>query len=249
MTFEVWDPSTPDVTFKPADVSFPAFEFYKQQAAEIAEYIRSVEVSEDNVKEVKKELAQARKITDELNKRRIAIKKEILVSFDAFEGNVKDLSAIISEAEGELRSKVHELEELEREQKKAQIRKLWDRRAGQYQINNMIPNAFEQWMIPQYLNKTVSMKNVEKEMISWLENTEGDIDTLKALGEDYLVEYLGTLDLKQAIAEVNRRNEIREIITETEDEEVAATFIVIGAKDITMTEMLLKNNNITFTRR
>ena len=249
MEFEVWDPSKPDVTFKPADVSFPAFEFYRQQAVEIADYIRKIEVTESNVKDVKKELAQARKITDELSKRRIAIKKEILISFDSFEEKVKELGGVISEAEGELRSKVHELEEAEREAKKNQIRDLWDKRAAQYQITDMIPGAFDRWLIPQYLNKTVSMKNVEKEMVDWLENTEGDIETLRAMGEEYLVEYLGTLDLKQAISEVNRRNEIRESINDTEDEEETATFIVAGTKDIKMTELLLKENNISYLRR
>lgn len=250
MEFKIWDPSTPDVSFEPARVKFPAFTFYRKQALGIAEYVRSVEVTEDNVKEVKKELAQVRKITDELSKRRIAIKREILTDFDVFEAEVKDLSGIISEAEGELREKVRQLDELERERKEAQIRELWDKRAGQYQITGYVQNAFNRWLLPQYLNKSTSMKAIEREMVDWLETTEKEIDTLRNMDDEYLVEYLGVLDMAQAIKAVNERNEIREAIAEEDDEETeTATFIITGEKDITLTELLLKNNGINFIRR
>lgn len=249
MEFKIWDPSTPDVSFEPAKIKFPAFEFYKKQAQGIAEYVRSVEVTENNVKDVKKELAQVRKITDELSKRRIAIKREILTDFDAFEAEVKDLSGIISEAEGELREKVRELDEAERNRKEEQIRELWDKRAAQYQINNYLPNAFNVWLIPQYLNKSTSLKSVEREMVDWLETTEKEIDALKIMDDEYLVEYLGVLDMAQAIRNVNERNEIREAITEEEEETETATFIITGEKDITLAELLLKNNGINFIRR
>lgn len=250
MDFKVWDPSQPDVSFQPAKVTFPAFEFYKTQARQIAEYIRSVEVTESNVKEVKKELAQARKITDELSRRRIAIKKEILAEFDEFETEVKDLSGVISEAEKELRGKVHQLEEMEREKKEEKIRELWEKRACQYQIYDLLPNAFNRWMLPQYLNKTVTMKSIEKEMIDWLENTEAEIETLRAMDDEYLVEYLGTLDMTQAIRAVNERNDIRDAIAEsTYEENETATFIITGDKDIKLTELLLKNNNINYIKR
>lgn len=250
MNFDIWDPSTPDVTFRPAEVTFPAFDFYKKQAAQIAEYIRSVEVTEDNVKEVKKDLAQARKITDELSRRRIQIKKEILKEFDSFEGEVKELSGIISEAEAGLRSKVHQLEELEREKKEDRIRELWNTRACQYQIYQLLPGAFERWMLPQYLNKTVSMKSIEREMIDWLENTEREINTLRSMDDEYLVEYLGTLDMAQAIQAVNERNDIRDTIAEnTYEDDETATFIITGDKDIKLTELLLTNNNINYIKK
>ena len=52
--FEVWDSTKgPDVSFKAAPVAFPAYETYKQQAMMAADYIRSIDLSEDNVKQVK----------------------------------------------------------------------------------------------------------------------------------------------------------------------------------------------------
>ena len=249
MTFDVWDPSKPDVTFRPAEVSFPAFEFYKEQARKISEYIRSVEVTEENVKDVKKELAQARAITDELSRRRIAVKKEILAQFDGFEEEVKELSGIISEAEAELRGKVYLMEEMEREEKKRRIIDLWNARAEQYQITELVTDPFDRWFAQMYLNKTVTMKMIEKEMVDWLEETERDINTARKMGEEYLVEYLRTLDLRDAIASVNERNEIQKAIAGNQQEDDTAVFVVSGEKDIKLTEMLLTTNKITFTRR
>lgn len=249
MEFKVWDPSTPDVTFETARVAFPAFTFYREQALEIAEYVRSVAVTEDNVKDVKKELAQVRKVTDELARRRIAIKREILTDFDVFEAEVKDLSEIISDAERELRAKVRELDEAERDRKEEQIRELWDKKAAFYQINQYIPNAFNVWLIPSYLNKSVSMKSIEREMTEWLETTEKEISTLKAMDDEYLVEYLGVLDMAKAINNVNERREIRETISEETEETDTATFIVTGEKDIKLAEVLLKSYEINYIRR
>ena len=41
LKFKVWDTDTPDVAFKPAQIMFPAYEFYKGQAEQIAEHLES----------------------------------------------------------------------------------------------------------------------------------------------------------------------------------------------------------------
>ena len=256
MEFEVWDTSKPDVTFEPAKITFPALGFYMQQAEKIADYINSIEVTEDNIKDVKKDLAAARKVTKALSDRRIAIKKEILSDYEVFEQQVKDLSAVIDVAEDELREKVNALEEKEREEKLADIEELWGKRINLYQISELDPNAFDVWFDQRYLNKTVTMKTVETEMVEWLEATEKDIEACKSMDDEVLIEYLGTYDLAKAIQNVNERERLREMITEECDEEEddfesepSAIFMVIGAKDIKLTEMILKENNINYRRK
>jgi hypothetical protein len=249
MNFEVWDQSCPDVSFEPAKVIFPAFEFYKKQAGAIAEYVQSIEVTDENIKDVKKELAQVRKVTDELSKRRIAIKREILTDFDVFEAEVKELSGIISSAEDELRGKVRELDEIERENKKAAVYELWYKRSSSYAAAG-IPEAVLHFLKPQHLNKSTSMKAIEKEMVEWLEKSEAEINTLRKMGDEYYIEYLKNPDMTQAIQAVDERNTLKEMYLENEENETAtATFIITGEKDITLTEMLLKSNNINFIRR
>ena len=248
----VRDEQTPDVKYQVAKVTFDSFPEYKAKCLLIAEHIRNTEVTEDNLPEVKKELAAARKITDELNSRKVQIKKIILSDYTIFEGEVKELKGIIDEADGELRGKVNALEEQARDRKKEEIRQVFLKRIGQYQIGTLIPDAFDRWWHEDLANKSKSMKAVEADMVDWLEGTEKDITTLKGMDKEILVEYLDTMDLAAAIQTVNARNARRQVVEDAPDdivpEEQVAVFRVYGAKDITLAEMLLKNNNITYRK-
>lgn len=251
MQFEIWDQSKPDVSFTPASVTFPAFEFYRVQAQRIADEILNTEVTEENIADVKKLLADARKVTDGLNQRRIEIKKEILRDYEDFEDQVKTLALIISDADHEVRAMVRQLDEEERNKKEEVIRELWNKRVTGYQIEDLAPDAFNAWLTPQMLNKSTSMKAVETDMVEWLEASEKAIDTLKSMDDEYLVEYLGCFDFTSAVATVNNRNEMRARITNTKDEdtEEKAIFVVYGKKDIKLTESLLNENEIEYQRQ
>lgn len=252
---QLWDPSQPDVTCNKALVKFPAFEHYKQQAQQIARYINSIVLTDDNVKDVKKDLAAARKVTDGLDKKRIQIKNAILEEYVGFESQVKELQGIIKEAESTLRTKVREMEEEERQAKKVQIREIWDKRYPLYEISQYLTpdDAFRSWLTPQHLNKSTSIKSIEKEMVEWLEATDKDVSTVKSMGDDYLIEYIGCLNLPDAISAVNLRNEIKMEIEQGEYEEITsettATFIITGEKNIKLTELLLKDNDIEYRKR
>lgn len=251
---ELWDASQHDVTVKTASVNFPAYEHYKQQAQQIAKYISGIVLTEDNVKDVKKELAAARKITDGLDRKRIDIKKMILSDYIKFEEQVKDIQTIIKDAEDELRMKVREMDEEERAAKREEIHDIWCKRYQMYNLAQYLTEdaVFEKWLTPQHLNKTTSLKSIEKNMVEWLEKTDKDLKSIESMDKEYLIEYLNCLDLSEAITATNIRMGIRsEIDKDEEDEgdEATAAFIVTGEKDIKFTEMLLKENGIEFIKR
>ena len=85
-------------------------------------------------------------------------------------------------------------------------------------------------------------------MVKWLEDRQRDIDTLKSMDNEYTVEYIDSLDLASTIAAVNHRHEIRNAVSEDEDTEDTATFIIKGKKDIKLTETLLTENEIEYRR-
>lgn len=251
MKFEILK-KEPDVTFQPATVGFPSYEKYKAQAAAVAEYIGSIEVTPDNVKEVKKTLAQARKITDGLNRKRIDIKKEVLKDYTVFEAQVKELSRIVDDADGKVRAMVKQLEEAEREQKKEQLRAIWDKRVAMYEdVSSLLKSPFEAWLRPQHLNKAISLSGAEKDMTEWLEKKSSEIATMRSMGEAYLTGYIRTGDTVSAIREVQETDSIKETIRAApeESEEQTAVFIIKGAQQITLTELLLKTNSIEYQRR
>lgn len=250
LKFEVWDPDMPDVAFKPAQIMFPAYEFYKEQAERIAEYVSGIEPTEENVKEVKKTLAQSRKLVKALSDRRIQIKKDLLQDFSKFETQVKEISGIIDEADATVRDKVRELEEAERESKRLAILDLWNKRISGYRIDGLIPDLFDLWLQPRHLNATTTMKTIETEMVEFLEQTEQDMNALDAFDDEYRVEYLGTLNLAEAIAAVKHREEVLESFRGEQEEETeeTATFIIRGKKNIKLAEMILTENDIEYVK-
>lgn len=235
------------VQYMPAKVDFPDYEIIRQNALELADRIHKVEVTEENVTIVKKDLAQVRKIVTELNNRRKLVKAEILKDYNTFESQIKDIDSIITDAENAVRMQTRQIEEEARRRKHDAIREIWDKRAWQYTIS-MYGDFFEKWLQPVHLNKTTSMKSIEKDMTDWLEARQKDMDTLLGMDGEYFVEYIDCLDISEAITAVNHRREIRKAMKEDEEIEDVATFIITGKKNIKLVEMLLNENEIEYRR-
>lgn len=251
MEFEILK-KEPDVRFSPAKVGFPSYEKYKAQATAIAEYIGDIEVTPENVKEVKKTLAQARKITDGLNRKRIDIKKAVLEDFSVFEDQVKELSRIVDEADSKVRAMVKTLEEEERVNKRKILLDVWNKRITMYEnVTSLLPDPFNTWLQPKHLNKTTTLTSVERDMVEWLEKKSSELATMKEMGDAYLTSYIKTGDMVQAIKDAQTTEQIHQMIRAApeEPEEQTAVFVVKGSQQITLTELLLKTNNIEYQRR
>lgn len=251
MELTLWSESELQVV--PARVSFPGFGAFRSQAQEVADYISSIVLTEENLKEVKKDLAAARRVVNGLNDQRIAIKKAILEEYTAFEEQIKELSGIVHDAEDDLRKKVNALEELERDQKRDALREIYQKRIWQYTFGELVPDGFDRWLKPQHLNKSTSVNQAERDMVSWMEEMQEDVDAMVALGRDYLGEFLICGDATMAIRNMDARKKAAEAAERVIDEEdmpvKRATFIITGDKDIDMTVLLLKKYNINFERK
>lgn len=237
-----------DVTFDIPQVSFPAYQEYKEKAQMIADYIGQMEVDPDNIKETKQTLAKARKLTDRLSRIRIDMKKAILQNYTVFEGQVNEITRIVGDADCELRKKVRQLEDAERDAKKEEIFAIWQKRVAPYPIIEAgMPDAFERWFSPKHLNKTATMKSVEKDMTEWIQKTYTDMQTALGMGREYLIAYGWKGDLAEAIEAVKVQKETEDRVSGlTEDEEVKETFIVYGRKDIDLAKMLFADHNINY---
>lgn len=241
-----------DVTYEVPQVNFPAYEEYKEKAYAVAEYIYSMEATEENIKETKATLAKARKLTDKLNRARIDMKKEILKNYTTFEAQVKEIIGIIDDADKEIRAKVKDMEEAERQRKKAAIYELWLKRIPAYDydlLNAVMPDAFDRWLTPKHLNKSTSMKSIETEVTAWLQKTLTEIGTLRDMGDDYLEAYSYTGDMAAAIKQVQQREDFLDTMHGLKDEdleEMSQTFVVYGDDNISKAEDLLRRNNIKF---
>lgn len=232
-------------------IEFPEYEDLLAQATQVAEYLKTLEVNEDNIKENKKILATANKAIKELNDRRIKIKKAIMVPYDEFAEKVKNIESIVKEADELVRSQVRDLEEREREEKKAEIQEIWDKRISAYEYAKIM--TFGDFLDSRHLNKTTALKKVEDEMVETLEKWEKDLKLLSGMedAKELIRAYSFTQDVTEAMNRVSIDKEAikrQEEILKNEDLEVKKIYIfkITDEKDAKLAEMLLKENNIEF---
>lgn len=231
-------------------VVFSGYESLKAQAQDIAEYIETVAVTEDNVKASKKMLAAVNKAVKELEDRRIAVKKAMIEPYLEFEEQVKEIVGIVKGADEVVRSQVRALEEVERIVKREQLRLIWDKRIEHYPFGGSV--LFEDFISEQHLNKTMAIDKVEEQMVEYLEKVNSDIKVIAYLehSDDVLTEYLKIKDLNQAVENVHERHrlsvEAGKIIGRGDASEKGDVYYIMveGRKDCKMASLLLTENGI-----
>lgn len=235
----------------PGDITFNGFEKLKTEALQLSEQITQVEVTEENVQVSKKMLAAVNKRVKEIDSKRISIKKELLEPYITFEQQVKEITAIVKDADNHVRQQVRDLEELERAAKWVEVHGMFEKRIRQYPFESIF--TFDDFVKPKHLNKSTTMNSVEKDMVEWLENKNADFEVIQGLPNSYdvLIEYKDTKDLATAINNVRQRDEYKDRLKEAVPEkkkEVEKQFVIMlnDEKDYKLVEMFMEQNNINY---
>ena len=200
-------PDSTEIRIENGLIRFDAYQLYRQRAEEAREYLKALDVSPESEQECKRTVAAARKISDQLNQEKIRIKKTVLEPYIEFEDKVKEIIAIITEGETVARDKLKAIDDQRREEKKEEIRKIWEARYGSFDCGHYL--TFDHFLQDRHLNKTVPISEVEKEMIQFLTEKSEDIRYLsgKPLKDEYIAEYIGCLNALRAMETVDRRHE------------------------------------------
>ena len=220
-------------------IRFDDYELYKKRAEEARDYLMSLDVTPENEQECKHTVATARKISDQLNQERIRVKKKILEPYSALEEKVEEIIAIVSEGENVARDKLKAIENRRREMKTEQIRDIWNARCDSFECGKYL--GFDQFMLDRYLNRTVPLSEVEKEMVKFLVEKSEDILFLnkQPRKDEYIAEYVNCLSATKAMEIVDRRYEtIKANATES--------YMVIrisGKADVILAKQMLKDIN------
>ena len=234
-------------------ITFTEYETLIKQSQQVADYIDSITLTEENAKDVKKVLANANKAVKALNDRRISIKKEIMEPYEVFNGQIKEIEKIVKDADERLRDEVRALDEKQREEKEEVIKELWTKRTLQYEYAKLMD--FDDFLENKHLNKSYSLNKVEDDMVAFLEKSENDLKILSTRDDDSesisLYKENKDLGLTLTILEKKKKEEKEykkklEKIEVKEEKDPAFAFIVTGVKDKKFVEMLLKSNQIEF---
>jgi len=238
------------IIVKPGLIEFTEFDRLKSQALQLAENIGQVEVTEETIQFSKKMLAAVNTKIKELEAKRISIKKEMLEPYNTFESQVKEIVTIVKDADNLVRDQVRTLEERERDAKRDQVAEIFGKRIGHYIFGEVF--TFEKFIKPNHLNKSTSIKSVEKEMVDWLEKIDNDLKVIGSLtnSDSVLAEYYDTKDLTTAINIVNDREAIKNTIVASKviKNQLPSEYVIqiTDEKDFKLVEMFMQNNNIKY---
>lgn len=242
------------IIVKQGSIKFNEYTALKDQAMALAENIKTITVSDENIKQSKKLLAAVNKRLKELEDKRIEVKKTMLEPYAAFEKQVKEIVGIVKDADSEVRDQVRYLEECYRLQKEGHLRMIFSKRKKHYILGDIVP--FEHFLKPQHLNKSVSMDQVEKEMTAFLEKTSADFKVIESLpdAKAVLSAYIGFYDLAAAINQIEdqkRRQKQLEASKAMQKAKAAAVkklyrISLYNEKDFTLLKMFMEQQQIKY---
>lgn len=179
----------------------------------IKEY-SAVVITEDNVKDGKKFLADIRKEKKALDDERKAIKKQWMVPYDAFEKRAKKIISLYDEPVRIINEQLEEFEKQRIETKRQEIESVYDFVKGnlaEWLPLNRIYN-------PKWENATYSGKKIREDMELLFDQMKMSIETVKSMNSEFEAEALKALkdtgSLQEAVARINELQKQKEWFAE-----------------------------------
>ncbi|MBQ8279523.1 MAG: DUF1351 domain-containing protein [Roseburia sp.] len=195
------------------------YEELKRELTEKVSMYETMVYTDDQIKEAKADKANLNKLKKALNDERIRREKEYMEPFNVFKSKVNEIISIIDKPVAVIDKQVKEYEEKQKQDKLAKIQEYY----------NSIEKPDLHWLgLPaiyneKWLNASVSMKSIQEEINTRLEQIEMDMKILADLPEygfEAMEAYKNTLDVRSALNEANRFSEMAK--RKAEQERLAA---------------------------
>lgn len=185
----------------------------------------------ETIGSAKADRATLNKLADAIDGKRKEMKKLYLAPYEEFEGQAKELVALIKEQSDAIDAQVKAYEEARKADKQEEINQLYNVIFAN--IRDLVP--YERVHIPRWLNITTSMKTVESDLKVAAAKIEASLKSIDALGLDNEMllhvkdVYLQHLDLAEALREKERLEMRREALRQTAT--AAAQDVVSGKQE------------------
>ena len=166
------------------DLSLPEkiifnYEELKEGISAKVEHYKNLVYTDDQIKEAKEDRANLNKLKKALNDERIRLEKEYMIPFNTFKAQLNEIIKIIDEPVTMIDSQVKEYQENKKEEKRKEIVAYFD------SVKEKLPDeiGLEGIFNTKWLNESVSMKSVKKEIDDIVCKIQVDISTINDLGE------------------------------------------------------------------
>ena len=144
------------------------------------ENYKGIVVTEDTVKESKKDVAELRKKRTEIEDRRKEIKKAWNEPYVAFENDCKRLLALIDVPINEINSQIKEFDDKRKEEKLSHLHELFDEHIGEYGDYLTFEGVFNE----KWLNVSTKDTDVLFDLSEKITHIRTDLDAIKALNSE-----------------------------------------------------------------
>ena len=162
----------------PEKIIFNYEELKEGISAKVAHY-KNLVYTDDQIKEAKEDRANLNKLKKALNDERIRLEKEYMIPFNTFKAQLNEIIKIIDEPVTMIDSQVKEYQENKKEEKRKEIVAYFD------SVKEKLPDeiGLEGIFNTKWLNESVSMKSVKKEIDDIVCKIQVDISAINDLGE------------------------------------------------------------------
>ena len=188
----------------------------KDRALSIKSFYENLVIAEDDVKDMKAEMAALNKTKDVVKKYRIDIVKEFNKPLDEFVANAKETEKLLSEAYDSLKSQVKVFEDARLEERKNEVIDYFNEYAKSLDIEFV---TFENSGLTVGLSG--SMKSYKEACKNFLDRIDSDLKLIYSQDEDsineILVEYKKSLNVGNAIITVKERKRALELEKERQE--------------------------------
>ena len=164
--------------------------------------------STDDIPKAKADKAILNKAAKTLNDKRIEFEREFMAPFGEFKEVVNETVKAIKEAVSKIDTVIKEDEDRAKREKREAIAHLAEE-CGLEELGIHLNQIFND----KWLNKSTSLKSIEKEMREKTATITSELETLKSFAEDYdvlVVRYKENLNLQETVCYANQLKEQRE---------------------------------------
>lgn len=249
-------------------VTFQDYDNILDEAQNLANHVKQLNVDEENIKESKRLVAAMNNRIKDINETRKEVKKTMLQPYNEFETQVKTIEGVINDAVNHVKAQERELTEKEHDEKRQKIAELFDKRIQHYDFESVM--GFADFIENKYMFKKYTMPMIEQDLVQWLEKVRQDlamIDKHTAKHpedrDELIVEYQNTQNISQTFDNFERRQEQKRQVAEQarqrelqakrdtrkqeeEKQQDGQYCITVSEKDIFLIKEFLKRNEIDF---
>ena len=198
----------------PGDIVTNFHELRESLSSQLEPFKKYSVADETVVPEAKKTIASLRKIRKMIDEKRLETKKEYLVPYNEFEGEVKTLLSLIDEPIKKIDSAIKSYEQLWRDERLEEVQSFFDEHNSHnfLELNHILEK--------KWLNQSTSTKKWQDEVLQTLAKIDNDIEEIQETYSNdgdrtqVLLDYLNhnlSLDVAKSALE-SRKREISSVM-------------------------------------